>query len=395
MKILWVNTGFLHPTTKGGQIRTLEMLRRLHARHEVHYAAPADPEEPEGPARASEYCAKAHAVPFRPARKPSQAFAVELAKGLFSKLPVSIFRWSCPAFRSLVADLLRREAFDCVVCDFLVSAVHFDGLERCVLFQHNVETMIWRRLAESASNPVSRFYLRRQAERMFEYEAQACRRARHVVTVSEVDAGLIGRMYGVPDVSAIPTGVDLDYFRPPETAQPETDLVFVGSMDYLPNIDGVRYFVDRILPLIRRRRPECSLTVAGRRPGPEIRVLAEADPRIRVTGTVDDVRPYLWNARVSIVPLRSGGGTRLKIYESMAAGRPVVSTAVGAEGLLIHPSRDILLADDPEAFAEACLSLLEHPDRRQALAAAALEMVSANFSWEQVVTQFEEVLRRI
>ena len=126
-----------------------------------------------------------------------------------------------------------------------------------------------------------------------------------------------------------------------------------------------------------------------------IRVLAEGDPYFHVAGTVPDVRPYLWNAAVSIVPLRIGGGTRLKIYEAMAAGRPVVSTAVGAVGLLVHPAQDILLADAPAAFAEACLSLLEYPERHRTLAVAALEMVSDNLSWEQTVARFEEVLQRV
>jgi hypothetical protein len=124
MKILWVKTGFLHPTTRGGDIRTLEMLKHLHARHEVHYAAPADPEQPEGLARCGEYCSKVHSVPFQPARKPSPAFFAELVRGVFDPLPVSIFRWRSAPFRRLLDDLLRRERFDSVVCDFLFSAVN-------------------------------------------------------------------------------------------------------------------------------------------------------------------------------------------------------------------------------------------------------------------------------
>jgi len=191
----------------------------------------------------------------------------------------------------------------------------------------------------------------------------------------------------------VPTGVDLDHFAPrSRMSQPTTDLVFLGSMDWRPNIDGVRWFAADILPLIRRRLPECSLAVVGRLPTPEIRRLADADARIQVTGTVPDVRPYLWESAVSIVPLRVGGGTRLKIYEAMAARVPVVSTSVGAEGLDVRDGENIALADSPEAFAERCLILLSDAEARRKQAQAAWEIVAACYSWEVVARKFEQLL---
>jgi glycosyltransferase involved in cell wall biosynthesis len=130
----------------------------------------------------------------------------------------------------------------------------------------------------------------------------------------------------------------------------------------------------------------------GRTPPPKIADLPKGDPRIRVTGTVPDIRPYLWESAVSIVPLRIGGGTRLKIYEAMAAKTAVVSTTVGAEGLTIHPPDDIRIADNPQDFADCCLELLVDASERCRVAAAAWEMVNANFSWEQVARCFEKVL---
>lgn len=165
-------------------------------------------------------------------------------------------------------------------------------------------------------------------------------------------------------------------------------------MDWLPNMDGIRYFVREILPLIRRRRPETTLAIVGRTPPPAIQALAAADRLITVTGTVPDVRPYLWGAQVSIVPLRIGGGTRLKIYESMAAHVPVVSTPIGAEGLSVEDPSNIRLACTPESFAAACLELLENPAERARLAAGGAELVASRFSWEQVTRAFEEVLKR-
>ncbi len=163
MKILWVTTSFLHPTNKGGQIRTLEMLRRLHTRHEIHYAAIENPAEPEGLARAPEYCTRAYPFRCRVADKRSPAFALELARGLFDPLPVSVRRFVPPGMGPALSSLMERERFDCGVCDFLTPAAYFPGIERAVLFQHNVETMIWRRHAEHAGSPATAWYMRRQA----------------------------------------------------------------------------------------------------------------------------------------------------------------------------------------------------------------------------------------
>jgi glycosyltransferase involved in cell wall biosynthesis len=224
-------------------------------------------------------------------------------------------------------------------------------------------------------------------------EREICRKVKHIIAVSSNDARAMRDLFGVSNVSEVPTGVDLDYFRAPETpAQRKADLVFVGSMAWLPNIDGSAYFTDQILPLIRARRPQCSLAIAGREPVHAVRELAQKDPLIQVTGTVPDVRPYLWGSAVSIVPLRVGGGTRLKIYEAMAAGVPVVSTTIGAEGLDLADGAHIRLADTPELFARHCLELLEDRDERERLAARALDLVTRRFSWDRSTEIFENIL---
>jgi len=230
------------------------------------------------------------------------------------------------------------------------------------------------------------------AERMLEYEGRVCRAAGHIVAVSTVDAEVMRSLYGVTRVTEIPTGVDIEFFAPPPDPAPAADLVFVGAMDWMANIDGITHFAEQILPLIRRRRPDCTLAIAGRTPDAKILELAERDPKIRVTGTVPDIRPYLWGSRVAIVPLRVGGGTRLKIYEAMAAKVPVVSTGVGAEGLEFEPEENIRIADQPEEFARHCLELLESPFQRQRMAEAAWEMVARRFSWQQVARCFEKIL---
>ena len=393
MKMLWLSSGFLHPTTRGGQIRTLEMLRKLRKRHEIHYLALHDG-RPEALAHSSEYCYKAWPVPFALATRDSARFWIQTTRGLFSRLPVVVARKRSHRARLMIETLLRAECFDVVVCDFLTPAINLPSGQPFVLFEHNVETVIWRRYAEGARDPIQRAFFRTQAKRLLAFERAACQQATHVIAVSESDAELLRDLCGISHVSAVPTGVDSAYFA--RSSRPEANiasLLFSGSMDWMPNIDGVLWFVREVMPLIRRDLPQCSLTIAGRRPADSIRALS-VDPLIRVTGTVDDMRPYLWDSGVSIVPLRIGSGTRLKIYESMAAETALVSTAIGAEGLDVSSPHNIRIADTPETFASACVELLSDPEARDRQTAAALRLVRERFSWETVAACFEEMLAR-
>jgi glycosyltransferase involved in cell wall biosynthesis len=387
-----VKTDFLHPTTRGGQIRTLEMLRRLHRRHQVDYLALDDGTQPEGPARAHEYCRQFEIVPHRAPSKRSLAFAGQLLAGLVSPLPVAVNRWKSEEMRRRAETMDRREKYDAIVCDFLFPAPNIPEIERALLFQHNVEAMIWRRHATHGATPLHRAYFRLQAQRMEAYERQVCRAARRVVAVSANDARVMERDYGISGVGDVPTGVDVDFFAPPAVAAHKADLTFLGSMDWMPNIDGAEWFTAEVLPLLRRRHRQCTVALVGRKPTAAVTALAAADPLLQVTGTVDDVRPWLHGSKVSIVPLRVGGGTRLKIYEAMAAGVPAVSTTIGAEGLDVIDGVNIRLADTPQAFADACADLLDDAAARERMADAARQMVAERYSWEAVTDIFERYL---
>ncbi len=392
MKLLWVKADFLHPTNRGGRIRSLETLKRLHQRHEVHYAALND-NVPEAVEQSRDYCTRAYAIDHHAPERGDAAFAVQLIWSVFSPLPLIITRYRSDRMKSEVEMLSKREKFDAIVCDFLNAAPNMPDLAKCVLFQHNVEAIIWKRHAENAPTPVHRFYFQMQADRVAAYEGQVCRSVKSIIAVSPIDADLMRKQYSAERVNAVATGVDLDYFAPPSNAPHIADLVFIGSMDWMPNIDGAQWFVREILPLIRRQKPDCSVAFAGREPAGAVLDLAKNDRRIQVTGTVPDVRPYVWGATLSIVPLRSGGGTRLKIFESMAARVPVVSTTVGAEGLPVENGIQIHIADQPQAFADRCLELMDDPTGRARMADAAFEIVSTRFSWEAVSMEFERLLQ--
>ena len=391
-RILWIKADFLHPTTRGGQIRSLEILRRLHQRHEVHYIGFEDPSSPEGVARSSEYCSFAYPLQHRVPDKASLAFVGQLIAGVFSRLPVAVSRYRSDAMREQIRKLTAQHSFDAIVCDFLFPAPNLPDLASATVFQHNVETMIWERHTKHAPTLAHRLYFGLQARRMREFEGRICRQVKQVIAVSDNDAETMRRLYQVSRVCPVPTGVDVDFFAPPSSSPALADLVFLGSMDWMPNIDGVSWFVREILPRIRRSKPGCSVAVVGRKPTAAVRELAERDRAIHVTGTVDDVRPWLWGSQISIVPLRVGGGTRLKIYEAQAARVPVVSTLVGAEGLGVEHGTHLLIADEPDAFADACLALLAREAECRRLADAAWNLVSSRFSWETVCCAFERCL---
>jgi glycosyltransferase involved in cell wall biosynthesis len=192
----------------------------------------------------------------------------------------------------------------------------------------------------------------------------------------------------------VPTGVDTDYFRPSGTPARATELVFTGSMDWLPNQDAMRYFCRHVLPLVRANEPGARLTIVGRSPTPAVLSLAK-EAGVRVTGRVDDVRPYMDDAAVYIVPLRIGGGTRLKIFEAMAMGKAVVSTTVGAEGLPVADGEHLLIADEPQSFADAVVRVIRDRGQRERLGSAARALVLERYDWSAVAGALEDPLTRL
>jgi glycosyltransferase involved in cell wall biosynthesis len=264
-----------------------------------------------------------------------------------------------------------------------------------VLFTHNVEAQIWERHFHVARNPVWKAACYREFRMMESMEHDYLRRAYHVLAVSEVDRDAFARFVDPAKISVIPTGVDVDYFRPaPEMEQPNT-LVFTGSMDWMPNEDGIFYFAERILPLIRNEIPETVLWVVGRKPSSRLLKLADRDPRVKVTGTVPDIRPHIAKASVYVVPLLVGGGTRLKIFEAMAMSKAVVSTSIGAEGLPVVSGQNILLADEPQEFARQVVALLRNSARRNDLGRCARMLVEQNHSWNSIGKYLSSALSQV
>jgi glycosyltransferase involved in cell wall biosynthesis len=197
-------------------------------------------------------------------------------------------------------------------------------------------------------------------------------------------------------VELIPNGVDTDHFRPLDPPDPSAAqrIAFTGAMHYPPNVDAALWFAERIWPRLRRQVPELYFEIVGRDPDPSVVALGRR-PGVVVTGEVADVRPHIARSRCVVVPLRAGGGTRLKILEAMAMARPVVSTALGAEGLTITPGHDILIADDPEGFAAHVLDVLGSPERAARLGQASRRLVDTRYRWNQCLEGLDRLYERL
>jgi sugar transferase (PEP-CTERM/EpsH1 system associated) len=421
MRILWLKSDLLLPLDKGGRLRTWHLLRHLARRHEITYLAFASPEPPSADIGAMrEVASHVETVPRREPAKRSLRFYADAATHLLDPLPYAVGKYRSREFRRVLRSLVAARHFDLIVCDFLVPAVNLPRHLPCpaVVFTHNVESEIWRRHAETKKNPLSRLLYGLQYRRMLRYEGRELARFDGVLAVSAADRDTLERLYPGSirePVRVVPTGVDTSYFHPAPSVASSRELVFTGSMDWLPNEDAMLYFCREILPLIRAEEPGVRLSIVGRAPTPAVKRLA-SDDRIRVTGRVDDVRPYVEAAAVYVVPLRIGGGTRLKIFEAMAMGKAVVSTKAGAEGLPIvngehlviptaDPSADPAAdpttdfasdptAGEPRAFARSVVRLLGDIERRRALERAARKLVTDRYDWSAVAGELNDALVR-
>ena len=397
MHILWIKTELLHPVDKGGKIRTYNMLKELKRNNRITYLTLDDGVASASErSSASEYAHEVVCVPFQPRQKFTPGFYGELLVNLFSSLPYAIRKYQSAQLRRQISD--RAKSVDLVVCDFLAPAANVPRNLACptVLFQHNVEAVIWKRHYEVQSNFLKKAYLFTQWLKMRGFERRMCRQFDAVVAVSKEDCEQMHNDYGIEAVFEVPTGVDTNFFRPggkEKTA--EHNIVFTGSMDWLPNEDAINYFTGEILPRIKQKIPDVTLTVVGRNPYPSLLELAKKDPAVVVTGRVDDVRPYMERAAAYVVPLRIGGGTRLKIYEAMAMEKAIVSTTIGAEGLPVENGTELVLADAAEDFATAVVKVLADQAFASELGAKAAATVRQNFGWQQVAERFAAICEQV
>ena len=396
MRILWVKADKLLPVHSGGNIRTYYVLRHLAQRHELtFYSYYGGEPDPVYERELQQHLPGSVAICTGKPELSGLGRVVDYAKHLSAEPPYAVSRFACAPIQQQLGSWFREKRFDVAVCDFLDAAINFpaDLSIPSVLFQHNVEAEIWRRHAATAGNLIKKRMYRVEFRKMLRYEEAEVRRFHHIVAVSENDRALMTRWTDPNRITVIPTGVDLAQYKPdPNALEPAPLITFVGAMDWEPNIDGVEYFCSEVLPAIKREVPEARFRIVGR--NPDRRVAKWAGDSIEVTGRVPSVVEHLRQSAVVIVPLRIGGGTRLKIYEAMATAKAVVSTTIGAEGLDIRHGRDIMLADDPKSFAQAVIMFLRDRDLRRRYEKAAAE-TAARYDWPAIGERFSEILQSV
>lgn len=418
MKILLLSPYPPYPPRGGGTMRIYQIIRGLAQRHTLTcltFAPDAAAEQALAPL--GDLC-RVVAV-----RGPASRSALRRAWTTFaSPFPDMALRNVSPAFRAVLHDLVTRERFDAVQAESIEMAPYLAGLPlvdrassanrpRLVLDQFNAEYVLQKRAALTdlraaltLSNPVRRgaggVYSLIQWVKLAHYERDVMQQCDVTIVVSDDDRRALERLGGARFVVA-PNGVDTTFFsrgalardhRAPLSFAAPT-LVFSGTLDFRPNVDALVWFVDAVLPQVHIRRPDVRLLAVGKRPAPVLRRLAEQG-RLTLTGEVADVRPYLAGAAVYVVPMRIGGGIRLKVLEAFALESPVVSTSLGVEGIVgLRDGVHCLLADAPQQFADAILRLLDDPATGRALGAAARELACAGYDWEAIIPRLEAAYR--
>lgn len=390
----FVSTMFLQPEDTGARIRTCNVLRGLKGgRFDITLLGPGAEDQKQRYAQELQALCDRFISWAPPPEKPRWMRAADV----FGRWPVNVLSSVAGDAIPTVSRVLNEQQFDLVVFDFLHASPLFpQGLTaRTVCFTHNVETEIFERHAQQASSRAMRLLWAQQARKMRRFEKASLHRYDRVIAVSERDAAIFAKEFGCERVSPIPTGVDLDYFSFSDTSPTDDEqggkVVFTGSMDWDANINGVQFFLREVWPLIVKQRPRARFEVIGRNPAASLLKLAKETTGVHFTGRVDDVRPHVRSGQVFVIPLRVGGGTRIKTFEAMAMGRPVVSTTLGVEGLDVVDEEHLLIRDDPADFANAVLSLLDQPDRCETMALNARNLVQTQFGHRAVAAVFEEI----
>jgi sugar transferase (PEP-CTERM/EpsH1 system associated) len=402
-RILFLTPQLPYPPEQGTAIRNYHLIAQAATRYDVSLLSFAEPGATD-PGPLAQICSRVEVVPA-----PRRSLAQRLRTLLASRAPDMARRLASEPFARTLRSMLAEGRYDTVQVEGIELAAYglmLDdwpeaGAPALVFDDHNAEYLLQQRAFATDLRRPRRWpqaaYSCAQWLRLRRFERQVCRRADAVLAVSEMDARAIRRLAPEIEPLAIPNGVDTQGYRtdlPDSLPLRHPNLVFTGKMDFRPNIDAMRWFHAQVWPEIRRRAPQVQLYIVGKAPHPEVQRLAE-EPGITVTGYVSEILPYFGGADVYIVPLRVGGGTRLKVLEALATGLPMVSTRLGAEGIELVDGEHALLADTPGAFAEAALRLLHDEALRQRLGRQARAFAEEHYDWRQIVPRLYPLYDRL
>ena len=390
MRILFLSPTLPFPLTDGGRIRVFNLLKQIALKNDVTLLAlETQPTDKDNIVNVEQLGVKVHLVQYA-ATLPALS-AKTFFSALFKRQPITVARYDVPVYREKFRELLTTETFDIVHYEmFHTAQFHTETDLPGVLSLQNVDSAIWQRLQRETE---SLFYISAywSQKRAFQrYERVLSPKFDVVTCTSEVDAAVFEDFCAEGTVKVIPNGVDVTHFTPDHASEDAAHLIYIGSMDWYPNEDAVSFFAEEILPQIQKNVPDVKFTIVGGNPSERVQRLTDMEGVV-VTGRVPEIKPYFAEATVFVVPLRIGSGTRLKILEALAMGKAVVSTSVGAEGLALRDGEEILLADEPDTFADAVTRLLTDRDLRQKIGANGRVRVEQDYDWHSIAEKLHTV----
>lgn len=397
MKILLLTQVLPYPPDSGPKVKTWNVIKYLTQHHQVTLVSFVRGDQSAEIKHLEQYCHAVHTVPME---RSIVLDGLAMVHSLLNGQPWMMTRDDRAAMRQLIDRLSKETQFDIAQADQLNMAQYAARVPgaRKVLDAHNALWLLYQRLWQTMGNGPKKWLLGRDWRLLKRYEGQLCREFDAVLSVSEEDKSALQEAIGSGnnvDITVIPIAVDTDEV-PPVTRQPDADhILHIGTMYWPPNVDGILWFINQVYPHIRARRSDVIFDVVGARPPQEIMDLSGNGTGVNVTGYVPDPTPYRQQAGVMVVPLRAGGGMRVKILEALAQGLPIVSTTLGCEGIAVTHEQDILIADTPHEFAQAVLRLLDNPQFAAELGCNGRRLAERLYDYRQVCQPLETIYGRV
>jgi len=403
MKILLVTHLVPYPPRGGCSLRNFNLIKECSKRHEIHLLTFYQKAHLYGHSNLGDnikemqkYCKEVRVFEI-PTDGKKLRWSLLLLLNLFSSKPYSTWRFHSKEMVNAVKEAVNTESFDLMEIGTIALAEYSKLAPNLpkLLVHHNIESELLIRRAAGLKNPLARAYVAHQGRKLRNYEKEAARFFDYHTTVSDRDGETLKEADPGANVQTVPNGVDTEYFTSINTATEENSLIFIGAPNWFPNLDAMTYLIRDIWHLITAEIPDLSMYYIGKNPPPEIKKFAEHNPSFKPLGFVDDVRPYMSRASVYIVPIRIGGGTRLKILDAMSMSSAIVSTSIGCEGIDVSHGKDILIADSPETIARETIRLLKDNALRTELGENARATAERLYSWKVVAPKLEWVYNQL
>ena len=392
MNLLFITKELPFPINNGHRVRSSHILSGLAKAHKVHMICFGDQNEKDRIASVQRLCVSLTLIPDQQSATLLRKYAIAMVS-LFSPLPFSIRLRRSNGMKEKITELIASKNIDVIVCDGIHMAWHMTSTKvRKILSEHNVESTIIQRYYRIEQNIFKKMYAYLEWLKMHAFEKKMWKLFDMVFACSHVDKKEVEARVNHPKVAVVANGVDIQFYSPKDMDLKEKSLIYTGLMNWRPNEDAVLYFLKEIYPLIKSEVPQATFWVVGNNPTEEVKKFAEHDGSLAVTGYVDDVRQYVLQSEIFIVPLRIGSGTRLKILEAMAMAKCIVSTSIGCEGIEVTPGENIIIADTPDQFAQRIIELLQNRNQCRSIGLAARRLVQEKYTWEIIIAQLNQHL---